>query len=339
VLRDFWEAFSTSVEGASDLSITQVIDALDRDLGPHFFPADPENPDKDPRACPSCKEGRLGLRLGRNGGFIGCSNYPDCRFTRPFAVPGEEEDHGIDLTNPVVLGKDPESGKDVTLRKGPFGVYLQLGEAEGDEKPRRASLPKNLAPAEVDFDKGLALLALPREIGSHPEDGKAITAGIGRYGPYVKHGSTYRSLTDGDDVLTIGLNRAVALIAEAPARRQSAGRQLGEHPEDGKVVSQGKGRFGPYVKHGKLYATIPADIDPETVTLEQALPLLQAQAEKKAAKGGGRKTAAKKATGKRATKKKATTKKAASKKKAATKKATAKKKSAKKADADETAAD
>ena len=339
VLRDFWEAFSTSVEGASDLSITQVIDALDRDLGPHFFPVDPENPDKDPRACPSCKQGRLGLRLGRNGGFIGCSNYPDCRFTRPFAVPGEEEDHGIDLTNPVVLGKDPESGKDVTLRKGPFGVYLQLGEAEGDEKPRRASLPKNLAPAEVDFDKGLALLALPREIGSHPDDGKAITAGIGRYGPYVKHGSTYRSLTDGDDVLTIGLNRAVALIAEAPARRQSAGRQLGEHPEDGKVVSQGKGRFGPYVKHGKLYATIPADIDPETVTLEQALPLLQAQAEKKAAKGGGRKTAAKKATGKRATKKKATTKKAASKKKAATKKATAKKKSAKKADADETAAD
>jgi DNA topoisomerase-1 len=155
----------------------------------------------------------------------------------------------------------------------------------------------------------------------------------------VKHGSTYRSLTDGDDVLTIGLNRAVALIAEAPARRQSAGRQLGEHPEDGKVVSQGKGRFGPYVKHGKLYATIPADIDPETVTLEQALPLLQAQAEKKAAKGGGKKTAAKKATGKKATKKKATTKKAASKKKAAAKKTTAKKKSAKKADADETAAD
>jgi DNA topoisomerase-1 len=135
----------------------------------------------------------------------------------------------------------------------------------------------------------------------------------------VKHGSTYRSLTDGDDVLTVGLNRAVTLIAEAPARRQSAGRQLGEHPEDGKVVSQGKGRFGPYVKHGKLYATIPADIDPETLTLEQALPLLQAQAEKKAAKGGT---------------KKATTKKAASKKKPAAKKSATKKKSAKKAAAD-----
>jgi len=333
VLRDFWEAFSTSVEGASDLSITEVIDALDQDLGPHFFPVDPANPGKDPRACPACGAGRLGLRLGRNGGFIGCSNYPECRYTRPLAVPGAEEDHGIDLTNPKVLGNDPETGKEVTLRKGPFGVYLQLGEAEGDEKPKRASLPKNLAPADVDFDKGLALLALPRDIGAHPDDGKPITAGIGRYGPYVKHGSTYRSLTEGDDVLTIGLNRAVALIAEAPAGRQSAGRQLGEHPEDGKVVSQGKGRFGPYVKHGKLYATIPAEIDPETVTLEQALDLLKAQAEKKAAKGGG-----KKATTKKAPKKKAAAKKAGAKK-TVTKKAGAKKSAAKKKPADEPAAE
>ena len=332
VLRDFWEAFHTAVEGASDLSITQVIDALDEDLGPHFFPVDPENPDKNPRACPSCQDGRLGLRLGRNGGFIGCSNYPDCRYTRPLAVPGAEEDLGIDLSQPKVLGDDPETGKQVTLRKGPFGVYLQLGEAEGDEKPKRASLPKTVAPAELDLPTALALLALPREVGAHPDDGKPITAGIGRYGPYVKHGSTYRSLTEGDDVLTVGLNRAVALIAEAPQRR-AAGRQLGEHPEDGKVVSQGKGRFGPYVKHGKLYATIPAEFDPETVTLEQALELLKAQAEKKAAKAGTKKAATKKkATKKKATKKKAT-KKAASKKKA-TKKTATKKKAA-----DETAAD
>lgn len=338
VLRDFWEAFHSSVEGASDLSITQVIDALDEDLGPHFFPVDPENPDKNPRACPSCEDGRLGLRLGKNGGFIGCSNYPDCRYTRPLAVPGEEEDIGIDLTNPKVLGDDPESGKQVTLRKGPFGIYLQLGEVEGDEKPKRASLPKNLAPAELDLETGLALLALPREVGTHPEDGKVITAGIGRYGPYVKHGSTYRSLTDGDDVLTIGLNRAVTLIAEAPQRR-AAGRQLGEHPEDGKVVSQGKGRFGPYVKHGKLYATIPAEYDPEAVTLEQALELLKAQAEKKAAKAAAKKKAPakKKAAKKKATKKKASKKKAA-KKKAPSKRAAAKKAAAK-TPADETAAD
>ncbi|MGF1593468.1 MAG: type I DNA topoisomerase [Kiloniellaceae bacterium] len=344
VLRDFWDAFKTSVAGASDLSITEVIDCLDRDLGPHFFPEDPEHPDRNPRACPACKEGRLGLRLGRNGGFIGCSNYPECRYTRPLAVPGGEEDHGIDLTNPVPLGSDPQSGKEVSLRKGPFGVYLQLGEAEGDEKPKRASLPKNLPPAEVGLDKALALLALPREVGPHPDDGKQISAGIGRYGPYVKHGSTYRSLTEGDDVLTIGLNRAVALIAEAPARGAAAGRQLGQHPEDGKVVSQGKGRFGPYVKHGKLYATIPGEIEPESVTLEQALVLLKAQAEKKAAKGGGKKAPAKKAPAKKATKKKATKKKAAAKKKApaknaAAKKAAAKKTAAKKTPADEPAAD
>src|SRR5512138_3088603 len=287
--------------------------------------------------------GRLDLRLGRNGGFIGCSNYPDCRYTRPLAVPGAEEDHGIDLSSPKVLGRDPETGKDVTLRKGPFGVYLQLGEAEGDEKPKRASLPKTLAPAEVDIDKGLALLALPREIGAHPDDGKPITAGIGRYGPYVKHGPTYRSLTEGDDVLTIGLNRAVALIAEAPQRGGAAGRQLGSHPEDGKVVSQGKGRFGPYVKHGKLYATIPAEIDPESVTLEQALELLKAQAEKKAAQGGGKRGGTKKAPAKKAAAKKTATKKAGAKKaagkKPAAKKAAAKKKSTRKADADETAAD
>ncbi|MGE5766509.1 MAG: topoisomerase C-terminal repeat-containing protein, partial [Bacteroidota bacterium] len=343
VLRDFWAAFSTSVDGAKDLSITEVIDALDRDLGPHFFPADAASPDKDPRACPACGAGRLGLRLGRNGGFIGCSNYPDCRYTRPLAVPGAEEDHGIDLSSPKVLGRDPETGKDVTLRKGPFGVYLQLGEAEGDEKPKRASLPKTLAPAEVDIDKGLALLALPREVGAHPDDGKPITAGIGRYGPYVKHGPTYRSLTEGDDVLTIGLNRAVALIAEAPQRGGAAGRQLGTHPEDGKVVSQGKGRFGPYVKHGKLYATIPAEIDPESVTLEQALELLKAQAEKKAAQGGGKRGGTKKAPAKKAAAKKTATKKAGAKKaagkKPAAKKAAAKKKSTRKADADETAAD
>ncbi|WP_420348664.1 type I DNA topoisomerase [Pelagibius sp.] len=325
VLRDFWSAFSTSVEGASGLSITQVIDALDEDLGPHFFPHDPKNPDKNPRACPSCGDGRLGLRFSRTGGFVGCSNYPECRFTRALAVPGEGDDtDGVDLTNPKPIGEDPESGKTVTLRKGPFGIYLQVGEPEGDTKPKRASLPKGLSPAEVDLAKALALLALPREVGSHPEDGKTITAGIGRYGPYVKHGSTYRSLTEGDDVLTIGLNRAVALIAEAPKRGAAAGRPLGDHPDDGKPVTQGKGRFGPYVKHLRLYASIPGDVDPETITLEQALPLLAAQAEKKAAK----KPAAKK---KAAAKKKPAAKKSAKKKTA--KKASAKKAPAKKAKA------
>ncbi len=298
VLRDFWAAFSRAVEGTKDLSISAVIDALDEDLGPHFFPPDPERPDKDPRACPACGDGRLGLRLGRSGGFIGCSNYPDCRYTRQLALVTNGEGAGeAEFAGPRELGSDPASGKSVTLRKGPFGIYVQLGEPEGKEKPKRSSLPKGMAPDEVTLERALALLSLPRSIGKHPESGQPITVGIGRYGPYVKHGTTYRSLPDGDDVLAIGLNRAVALLAEAPAKRGGGGRQLGPHPDDGKVVSQGKGRFGPYVKHGRLYASLPKDMDPETVTLQQAVELLAAKAAKatpKKAKAPAKKAAAKK---------------------------------------------
>jgi DNA topoisomerase-1 len=318
VLRDFWAAFSEAVAGTKDLSITAVIDALDEALGPHFFPLDPENPDKDPRACPACGDGRLGLRLGRSGGFIGCSNYPDCGYTRQLALLNGEEGAEAEFAGPRQLGEDPETGKAVTLRKGPFGIYVQLGEPEGKAKPKRSSLPKGMTPDEVSLEKALALLALPREVGRHPESGEAITAGLGRYGPYVKHQSTYRSLSEGDDVLSIGLNRAVALIAEAPARRGSASRQLGEHPDDGKVVSQGKGRFGPYVKHGKVYASLPKDMDPDSVTLDQAVELLAAKAEKQ-----GSKPAAKKSRTKPAAKKKAPAKKKpAAKKKPPTTKAT-----------------
>jgi len=331
VLRDFWVAFSEAIDGTKDLSITNVIDALDEDLGPHFFPIDPEKPDVDPRACPGCKNGRLGLKLGKTGGFVGCSNYPDCKYTQSLAVATDNgDDSGLDLRQPIELGIDSESGLAVTLRKGPFGIYVQLGEPVEREKPKRSSLPKGLAPSDVTLEKALALLALPREVGPHPDDKEPITAGIGRYGPYVKHGSTYRSLTEGDDVLTIGLNRAVTLIAEAPARRQSNTRRIGEHPEDGKVVAQGAGRYGPYVKHGKLFASIPKDRDPESITLEEALELLAAQAEKKRAAGPAKKKSAakKKSTAKKASTKKTATKKTASKKaKSGTKKASAAKKS------------
>ncbi len=318
VLADFWYPFHTAIENTSKLSISDVINAVDEALGPHFFPQDEENPERDPRGCPSCNNGRLGVRLGRTGGFIGCSNYPDCRHTRPLTTPGNGEGED-DFNGPQLLGTDTQTGLDVTLRKGPYGIYVQLGEPEGKSKPKRASLPKGMAASEVDLARALALLALPREVGAHPENGEAISAGIGRYGPYVKHGAVYRSLEAGDDVLTIGLNRAVALLADAPARSATASRQLGEHPEDGKVVSQGKGRFGPYVRHGKLYASIPKDIEPENVTLEEAVKLLRAQAEKKQTKGPGK--------AKGAAKKKAPAKKTASKK--AAKKSTAKAKPAK----------
>ncbi|RMD63553.1 MAG: type I DNA topoisomerase [Alphaproteobacteria bacterium] len=298
VLRQFWEAFSKAVEETKGLSITEVIDALDRDLGPHFFPVDPQHPEKDPRACPACGSGRLGLRLGRTGGFIGCSNYPECRYTRPLAVAVNGEGTGEgELAGPRLLGTDPETGLPVTLRKGPFGFYLQLGEAEGKKKPKRCTLPKGLAPEEVTLEKALALLALPRTIGPHPDDGEPVIAGIGRYGPYVKHGSTYRSVPADEDITALGLNRAVALLAEAPARRGNAGQELGRHPDDDKPVTLHSGRYGPYVKHGRTIASLPKDADPATVTLETAVELLAARA----AKGKGA-TGAKKATKKTAQK-------------------------------------
>ena len=294
VLSQFWEAFHEKVEGTKELSISNVIDALDADLGPHFFPADPNNPDKNPRACPACADGRLGLKLGRTGGFVGCSNYPDCRFTRALAVPGDgDEDAGATLTGPVELGADPETGEMVILRKGPYGIYVQLGEPKGPkgkEKPPRVSLPKDLAPAEVTLKTALALLALPRTVGTYPETGEAILAGIGRYGPYVKHQSTYRNIPDGEDVLTIGLNRAVALIAEAPARRRGgagSGKEIGSHPGDSKPVRLHSGRYGPYVKHGRTIASLPKGESDQDLSFARALELLAAKAEKDRAKGKG----------------------------------------------------
>ena len=294
VLNEFWGAFSERVDQTKDLSIASVIDAIDEELGPHFFPDDPEKPEHNARQCPSCTDGRLGVRFARNGGFIGCSSYPECRYTRPLAPPHNGEgDTADELAGPKILGQAPDTGEEVSLRKGPYGLYVQLGQAEEGKKPKRASLPKGLPPADVDLERALGLLALPREVGADPESGEMITAGLGRYGPYVRLGNTYRSLEQGDDVLGIGLNRAVALLAEVPKRRGGAARELGSHPADDKPVTQGKGRYGPYVKHGRLFATIPRDQDPAEITLEEAVVLLTAQAGKKKKKTGGARKARK----------------------------------------------
>ncbi len=287
VLAQFWNAFNKKVAETKDLSISDVIDALDQELGPHFFPPDPNNPDKDPRACPACGDGRLGLKLGRGGGFIGCSNYPECRYTRALTVPGEgEEEAAAQLAAPRELGHDPASGEPVTLRKGPYGLYVQRGEAAGKEKPARASVPKTLPAAEVTLDKALTLLALPRTIGAHPETGEPVIAGIGRYGPYVKHGKTYHTIPDDEDVTSIGLNRAVDLLAAAPGRRRaSAGKEIGRHPADGKPVTLHAGRYGPYLKHGRTIASLPKDLSETDLALERAVELLGAKAEKDRAKG------------------------------------------------------
>ena len=291
VLRDFWDQFKTEVDRTKGLKMADVIDALDEELGPHFFPADPEDETHEPRKCPNCG-GRLGLKIGRTGGFIGCGSYPDCKYTRPLIAPAPGEAPPEGDTGPKDLGVEPETGESVTLKKGPYGPYIQLGEAPKGKKPKRVSLPKDYDPAELTLDRALKLLQLPREVCKHPADGEPILAGIGKYGPYVKHASTYVSLSPDDDVLTVGQNRAVTLIDESPKKkRQSNQIQLGEHPREGGAITAGQGRYGPYVKHGRLYASLPKGTEPEQVTLEEAVPLLDEQAAKKGkttAKGGGK---------------------------------------------------
>jgi len=310
VLHDFWVDFIGAVKEIKDLRVTQVLDALNDLLEPHIFPQPTDGSDR--RKCPNCGTGRLSLKLGRFGAFIGCSNYPECNFTRQM-TPGANGN----VNGTKVLGEDPTTGLEVTLRGGRFGPYLQLGEAskeKGAEKPKRASLPKGLAPDDVDLEKALALLALPREVGIHPDDKEPIIAGVGRFGPYVKHGKTYANLDSSEDVLTVGLNRAVSLIAEKKAnpgrgRRFGAdpGKRLGEHPDKGGPITIKNGRYGPYVSHAGINATLPADMTPDTVTLEQAIGLLEARAAKmgnapKSRRVAGRKRVSGKAAASRAVK-------------------------------------
>jgi DNA topoisomerase-1 len=290
VLREFWKAFAAAVGETKDLRVSEVLDKLDEELGPHFFPAN-DNGGKSPRDCPSCANGRLGLKLGKFGAFIGCSNYPDCRFTRKLGIvdPDADAASGANLDGPKVLGTDPVTGKVVTLRNGPYGLYVQLGEAEGKEKPKRQSLLKGMTPDDVTLEKALALLALPRELGPHPEDGEQILAGVGRFGPYVKHGTKYKTIPADESVLEIGMNRAVALLAEAKAtgRGRAAAkpiRTVGNHPADEAPVELYEGRYGPYVKHAGINATVPRDLKPDELTLDQAVSLLAERAAKAPAK-------------------------------------------------------
>ncbi len=308
VLRDFWRDFIGAVDEIKDLRIGEVLDALDALLGPHIFP--PRADGVDPRQCPTCGNGRLSLKLGKFGAFVGCSNYPECRFTRQLVESGSGG--GAIEGGSRKLGIDPASGLEVTLRSGRFGPYVQLGEGADGEKPKRAGLPKGTDPNAVDLQFALALLSLPREVGLHPENGEPIRAGIGRFGPYVQHEKTYASLEPGDDVFNIGLNRAVTLIADKKTkggrgRRFGAdpGRPLGEHPEKGGTIVVKNGRYGPYVSHEGVNATLPQDKTPDTITLAEAVALVDARAERgggsaRRRPAGARKTGARKTAGREA---------------------------------------
>jgi DNA topoisomerase-1 len=326
LLRDFWTEFSATVGETKNLKIRDVIDELDSVLSPHIFPHGEDG--TDPRKCPSCETGTLNLKLGKFGAFVGCTNYPECKFTRQIGAKPGEGDAG-----PVEIGLFPDSEDMITLRTGRFGPYVQRG--EGD-KPKRSGLPKGTDKSDVDLEMAVKLLSLPREVGLHPEDGKKISANFGRFGPYIAHDGIYASLPSPEDVFEIGLNHAVTLLAEkkakGPGRRGAQTlKDLGAAP-DGKPIKVLKGKFGPYVSDGETNATLPEGTEPEAVTMEQALALIA----ERAAKGGKKKKPVKAAKApkaeKPAKKEKAAPKKGAAKtkaKKAATPKGKAPAKKAK----------
>ncbi|MEN8888127.1 MAG: type I DNA topoisomerase, partial [Celeribacter marinus] len=274
VLGRFWRDFSAAIGETSELRISEVLDKLDDALAPQLYPARDDG--SDPRVCPKCGEGSLHLKTSRSGGFVGCSNYPECRFTRPISGEGAE-------SYEKVLGQD--NGDDISLRSGRFGPYVQRGEVtEENKKPKRASLPKGWAPESIDLEKALTLLNLPREIGMHP-DGGAISSNLGRFGPYVMHQlpdeekPIYANLTNPDEVFEIGMNHAMELIThkrENPGRGRAAAKalkELGDHP-DGGAIKIMDGKYGPYVKWEKVNVTLPKEIKPDDITVEQALELI-----------------------------------------------------------------
>ncbi len=289
VMRAFWDAFSKAVEQTKDLKISDVIAALDRDLGPHFFPAREDG--TDPRACPACGNGRLGLKLGRYGSFIGCSNYPACQYTRRLAVENGEENGETLKEGMRELGHHPETGEAITVRRGPYGLYVQQGENGEDKKapkPRRTSLTRGMDGDSLTLEQAIALLSLPRVIGPDPETGQPIEAGIGRFGPYVRMGAVYGSLDRDDDVLSVGINRAVDLLA----KKLASVRSLGPHPKDAAPVSVRKGRFGPYAQHGNIVANLPRGVLIEDISLDEAVALLKEKGKALKPRGAAGKKAA-----------------------------------------------
>ncbi|MFT4619399.1 MAG: DNA topoisomerase-1 [Sulfitobacter sp.] len=317
VLERFWRDFSASIAETADLRIGEVLEKINEVLSPHLFP--PTEDGGDPRLCKNCGEGRLSMRTARSGGaFIGCSNYPTCRYTRAFGPPGLEDASGIP---PEGKNLGADAGDTVYAFKGRFGPYVQRGEAtEEQPKPPRQSIPKDWAPEEIDLEKAVRLLALPREIGPHPEDGVMIWSNIGRYGPYLKHaesisfkGGTNANLESVDEVWEIGMNRAVEVLASKPKRGKPAPAtpiaELGEHPEFAGPVNIMKGKYGPYVKWDKINATLPDTIEPDQLTMAQAVELIAEKAAR-----SGKKPAKKPAAKKAAPKKKPAVKKPAAKK-------------------------
>ncbi len=275
LLNDFWNDFKIHLDKMSELEREKINKAIEKELYDLFFPkliAAKEGVSNSNKTCPTCSNGKLGLEIGKYGAFIGCSNYPDCKFTRQIGNNKSEEfeeNESFIPENDGVLGVDPVSGLDVLIKKGPYGIYLQLGDSK---KPKRISIPKLVNLKTINLKKALALLSLPRKVGVHPETSKDIYAGIGRYGPYLKYDINFISLPADETVINIGINHAVILIAE---NNKNFGRSLGNHPEGSGEIFAKSGRFGPYVEWNKIRATLPKSFAIDEITLEEALGLIE----------------------------------------------------------------
>jgi DNA topoisomerase I len=282
LLDAFWRDFKPKAGEVMDQKPSEITQAIDEFLAPWLYP--PRADGTDPRVCPQCGNGRLSLRGGKFGAFVACSNYPDCKYTQKFGQGGDQ----AQSDGPQDLGKD------IQLKTGRFGPYVERGD-------KRSSIPKDVPVEDVTAELAERLLSLPREIGPHPESGKPITASIGRYGPYLAHDGKYAKLNSTTEVFETGMNAAVAKLADAAAgagRERGASREpiavLGKHPESGKDVKVMAGRYGPYASDGTTHATLPKGADPATVTLDEAVRLIDERAAKGPAKKG-RRTARKKA--------------------------------------------
>jgi DNA topoisomerase-1 len=228
VLAQFWSPFKSAIDSTKSLTIQEVLATLERELAVLLFP--PLENGEDPRACSSCKTGRLNLKLGKFGAFIGCSNYPDCNYTRPISVDDKESQAAaLPKVDPVVLGNDPQTGQEITRRTGPYGPYIQLGEGKGKEKPKRVSIPKGLDPAAIGIDEANRLLSFPLTLGVDPATGLELSIGVGRFGPFLKAGSRFISIKNGQDLLTMDLEAAIAKAqstpTKAPGEKSSRGRR------------------------------------------------------------------------------------------------------------------
>ena len=269
VIQKFWKTFKVLCDDTVGKSNREIIDVIDNALGPHFFP--PEGGDRE-RKCPACNDGRLGLKIGKFGGFIGCSNYPDCKYTSQFNQISDSK-NGI-ISGPKEIGIYPDTNEMITLRKGPYGFYMQIGEGTEGGKPKRVSLPKNFEPEEIGLNTAIQLLGLPRKLGFHPDTNKTVSVGIGMYGPYVLHDQKYKALEKTDNILDIELERALELIAKPTIRGNATLKNFGKHPEEKKDITAHDGKYGPYVKCGRINASLLGDQTIQSLTIEKAIILI-----------------------------------------------------------------